>query len=405
MHDQPQQNQTLPSTDDRDRLKALYDAAPYPAVLANQMVTNTPLLPHWINSVVAPDGLALHPNAHILVAGCGSGREALMLAQQFPFAQILGVDFSTTSIERAQQQAVAANLPNVQFKVADLTYSTWSEQYAAFDFILCHGVADYVLDVNAFLQTLAQCLAPNGVLCMTANSPHHPAGRIRTAFQTLGISPEDFQDHPNQRQLLQIIAQVMGNDAGIQGLGNAPQAYLNVDIFAPIAHHHSIDQWCQYAKEAGLHFGGSLDALLGLTQLSNAQLPLLYTMGKSELSLWMARLNHRPGMQLLFSLCPPSRPSFNHLEALLDWTPKLDASIGQLPPLTEQPEQARPMTLRFQDLPDFVIHSSAYDLEVLRHCDGKKTLRKIINSIPFDGNLENLRASLFKAFHFGILAG
>ena len=405
MHDQPQQNQTLPSTDDRDRMRALYDAAPYPAVLANQMVTNTPLLPHWINSAVAPDGLALHPNAHILVAGCGSGKEALMLAQQFPFAQILGVDFSTTSIERAKQQATTAKLPNVQFEVADLTSSAWCKNHSAFDFVLCHGVADYVLDVNAFLQTLAACLAPNGVVCMTANSPQHPAGRIRAAFETLGISPEAFEDSPNQRQLLQAIVQIMGNDAGIQGLGNAPQAYLNVDIFAPIAHHHSIDQWCQYANDAGLHFCGSLDALLGLTQLSNAQLPLLYAMGKPELSLWMARLSHRPGMQLLFGLHPPSKPSFNDFQALLDWTPKLDASIGQLPPLTEAPEQARPMTLRFQDLPDFIIHSSAYDLEVLRHCDGQQTLREIIGNIPFKGNVENLTASLFKAFHFGILAG
>ncbi len=389
---------------DRDRLRALYDAAPYPEVLAEQMPQQgTPLPFHWINAAVAPDGPALHANAKLLAAGCGSGAEVRFLAQQFPQAQVVGVDFSAPSIALAKAQAAAANLSNVTFEVADLTSTAWSEKYAPFDFISCHGVADFVLDTSALRRTLARCLAPNGVLCMTANSPHHPGGRIREAFARLGISVADFCDSPEQRALLRLAVDLMGTDAGINGLADAPKAYLDIDIFPPIAHHDDINTWCHRAKEAGLSFCGSMDAPVGLTQLSDEQLPLLYALGRPALSTWMAGLRRGLGMQLLFSHRAPTEPCFDSVDSIGDWRPRLASFMGALPPLTGESTRSLPLTLQFPGLPDFVIHSTAYDLEVLRNCDGSKSIRTIREAIPVEGDLDALRACLFRAYHFGVL--
>lgn len=393
------------NTQDRDRMLALYNAAPYPQALAGPVPQNTPLLPHWINAAVAPDGTALGAGCHLLVAGCGSGEEALMLAQLYPQAQVLGVDFSELSIERAKMLPEASKLPNLRFEVADLTTSDWCKEYEVFNFILCHGVADYVLDTAAFMRTLAACLATNGVIYMTANSPHHPAWRIRKAFAKLGISAQDFNDNAEQRSLLRLMAQLMGADAGILGLGDASKAYLNVDIFPAIAHHDSMEVWCQRAAEAGLHFCGSMDAALGLIGLSDEQLSLLYSLGKADLSRWVAELCRYLGMQLLFSKRAPTEPSFSDLEALWRWKPRLADIVGQLPALAGDPAQPLTLTLRFHGLPDFIIHSTAYDLEVLRHCDGHRNLSEIIAAIPLTGDLEKLRACLFRAYHYGVLGG
>lgn len=384
-----------------DKLKALYDAAPYPEVLADKMPTQAPLLLHWVNAALAFDKPVLYAQSKILVAGCGSGAEAFLLAKQFPQAQIVGVDFSAASIAKAQEQAVTLEQNNVTFEVADLTTDDWCAKYTSFDFISCHGVADFVADPTAFLKTMTTCLAPNGVLCMTVNSPYHPAGRLKAAFETLGISPNLFQDTPEQRQLLQLALGLMGK-VGIEGIGNAPKAYLDIDIFPPIAHHFSMETWSNLAKEVGLNFCGSTDAFLGIAALSDNDLPLLYPLGKPALSRWMASLTQHAGMQLLFSKHLVQEPDFTQ-ENLLDWRPHLATFVGTIPPLKDAPDTPRPITLSFPGIPNLVIHSTAYDLEVLRLCDGSRSIDEILQLIPMEGNWEGLKACLFRAYHFGLL--
>ena len=124
------------SSEDRDRMKALYDAAPYSGVLAKSNTQSVPLLNHWINSANGHNSLALHPQSHILVAGCGAGAEVIMLAKHYPQAKIIGIDFSEKSIEEAQILAGKEKLSNIIFEVADLINPVWTQKYEAFDFIL-----------------------------------------------------------------------------------------------------------------------------------------------------------------------------------------------------------------------------------------------------------------------------
>jgi SAM-dependent methyltransferase len=387
----------------RDRLLELYDAAPYPDSQSGKTQQNNPLLTHWINAVHGFQKPILAADSRILVAGCGSGAEAFVLAKLYPKANIVGIDFSARSIEKAKKTAAEQGFDNLIFEVADLM-DDWASRYDLFDFILCYGVADYVLDPALLLQNFAKSLSPKGIIYIACNSPHHPAHRIRQAFAALNIPPNTFTDSPQQRDLLQLVAQLMGNDAKIFGLGEAQKSYLDVDIFPPIAHHLSIDDWLKNAQKAGLHFSASMDAIWGLSDIADAQLPMLYNLNKADLSLWLLKLYQRPAMQLLFSREPKAAPNFTDLAALWQWKPRIDACLSALPDLQDDPNKPLNITLRFEGIADFVIYSNAYDLAVLRRCDGLHTLAEILADIPAQGDLDSLLACLFRAYHYGLLS-
>jgi SAM-dependent methyltransferase len=394
-------NHTLPD-EASARMKDLYNRAPFPEVMQGKLPSNNVLLMHWIAASVGRDDIGKN-GSRILLAGCGSGEEALTIGQLFPEAQIVGIDFSEVSIQKAKKLAEESGHQNLSFYTADLMIEAQFNQFEPFDLILCHGVADYVTNTEQLFKTICQCLRPKGVLCMTVNSPNHPAARIRTAFRTVGLDPVDFEDTAEQRKLLQLVDRLMANDSGLQGIAIAPKSYLDVDIFAPIAHHDSISVWAERANEQGLNFAGSMDAVLGLTQVSDHELPFLYNLGKPALSLWMSNLCRRPGIQMLFTKQKIEEPDFSDLHSLMDWRPKLDSCLGSLPELSGNPEDIKTLTIRFQGMPDFVIDTTAYDLELLRHCDGKSSLSEIVSRIPEKGNLGKLIANLYRLYQYGLL--
>ncbi len=384
------------------KMLELYDSAPFPDSMQGMLPNTNVLLTPWIAAVTKRDEI-FRAGFRILLAGCGSGEEAIAMSKLFPDALIVGVDFSENSIQRAKNRADELGLKNLSFHRADLTQQKDFQGFEPFDFILCHGVADYVSDPDELFKTFKLCLSENGVLCMTVNSPNHPAGRIRTAFMELGKDPANFTDSAEQRRLLQLLDKLMANDSGLVGIGSSPKAYLDVDIFAPIAHHHNLSTWNKRAENAGLFFAGSMDAVLGLTKVTDAELPMLFALGKTALSFWMSELCRRPGIQMLFTNQPSKEPDFTNLKRLFEYRPKLDTCLGVLPPLAGSHEEAKQLTIRFEGLPDFVVNAKAYDLEVLRRCNGKSTVSEIIDEIGLSGDEESLRAALYRLYQYGLL--
>ena len=384
------------------KMLKLYDSAPFPDSMQGMLPNTNVLLTPWLAAAAKREDFGKN-NFRILLAGCGSGDEAFTMNALFPDAQITGIDFSENSIDRAKNRQIEKGIKNLNFLKADLMQEKEFLNFEAFDLILCHGVADYVSDPVQLFKTFKLCLSENGVVCMTVNSPNHPAGRIRTAFRELGINPADFTDSPEQRQLLQLLDKLMANDSGLSGIGNSPKSYLDVDIFAAIAHHDSLKTWSNRAENAGLFFAGSMDAVLGLTRVTDAELTLLFALGKTALSFWMSELCRRPGIQMLFTNQPIEEPDFKNLERLFECRPKLDACLGVLPPLSGSPDEAKQLTIRFEGLPDFIVNTKAYDLEVLRRCNGQRSVSEIIENIGIVADRESLRAALYRLYQYGLL--
>jgi SAM-dependent methyltransferase len=100
----------------------------------------------------------------VLDAGCGTGGPLVAMALQYPGTEMVGLDFSGASIEKARRLASRHNVKNVTFfqksieDVADLNQT--------FDFVVSSGVIHHLENPALGLRALGSVLDPQGVVSM-----------------------------------------------------------------------------------------------------------------------------------------------------------------------------------------------------------------------------------------------
>jgi 2-polyprenyl-3-methyl-5-hydroxy-6-metoxy-1,4-benzoquinol methylase len=99
---------------------------------------------------------------NVLVAGCGTGRQAIRLASYFNDLNIIAIDLSGRSLAYAKQQASKYKVENIQFIQADIL--DFSDFPILFDVIECSGVLHHMEDPEQGLQSLQKLLSPTGVM-------------------------------------------------------------------------------------------------------------------------------------------------------------------------------------------------------------------------------------------------
>jgi SAM-dependent methyltransferase len=114
------------------------------------------------------------PPCRVIELGCGSGINAIWLAQQG--FDVTGVDFSPLAIEKAKRRAADANAA-VRFILGDVL--DLPEKFEPFPFFFDRGCYHAVRrnDVQAYLRTLREVTAPGSLgLILTGNArdPHEP---------------------------------------------------------------------------------------------------------------------------------------------------------------------------------------------------------------------------------------
>jgi ubiquinone/menaquinone biosynthesis C-methylase UbiE len=75
------------------------------------------LVENWIPAL---DGVKekLETGAHVADIGCGRGSSSILMAQHYPNSNIHGFDFHQPSVQAANEEAAAAGLGNVEFRVS-----------------------------------------------------------------------------------------------------------------------------------------------------------------------------------------------------------------------------------------------------------------------------------------------
>ena len=121
--------------------------------------------------------------------GCGGGRAAIMIAQAFPKARVVGFDIHAESIERARRNAQAAGVGDrATFEVANGT----GLPDRGFDFISTFDVVHDSVDPVGLMKSIRAALKPDGAYLMVEMNVSarpeeniNPIGRMMYAASTL----------------------------------------------------------------------------------------------------------------------------------------------------------------------------------------------------------------------------
>ncbi len=98
----------------------------------------------------------------ILIAGCGTGQQALLAASRYRDADILAVDLSLSSLSYAQRKTREYGVGNIRYANGDIMALDGMQQ--RFDLIECVGVLHHLADPLAGWRILTNRLEADGVM-------------------------------------------------------------------------------------------------------------------------------------------------------------------------------------------------------------------------------------------------
>ncbi len=136
-----------------------YEENPYP----RWTITPLAVLAGELKSHAAAAGSgASRPGQEILIAGCGTGRHPVAIAQSSPEARILAVDISRVSLAYARRKTREAGLRNIEYAQADILKLAAIGR--SFDLIEAAGVLHHLADPMAGWRVLLSLLRQNGTM-------------------------------------------------------------------------------------------------------------------------------------------------------------------------------------------------------------------------------------------------
>lgn len=140
---------------------AQYEGWPYPAWTR---ITLSPAtrLPDVIRAMDPDLAKALPVKANMLIAGCGTGRQAAGVALRYPDADVTAIDVSEASLDYARRQCAALGIANVHFMKLDL--HDVGNLGSRFHAVHCAGVLHHLPDPERGVKVLADVLYPGGVM-------------------------------------------------------------------------------------------------------------------------------------------------------------------------------------------------------------------------------------------------
>lgn len=125
----------------------------------------------------------------ILVAGCGTGMEAIDLALHVRDARVTAIDLSRASLAYGMRKAEEYGLGNLRFRHADILAFTGED--APYHMISCAGVLHHMGDVAVGLARLVPWLRPGGLMKIALYSrvARAPLMAVREKIRAAGLGP------------------------------------------------------------------------------------------------------------------------------------------------------------------------------------------------------------------------
>lgn len=186
-------------------VRAQYETHPYPRWRQLPPVVPTTIkavvqayCPHW----EAPD--FLDQPLPLLIAGCGTGQQAILAALSYPQAQVLAVDLSYSSLAYAARMTQELGVRNLTFYQGDILNLGRLDR--PFPVIECTGVLHHLKDPLAGWRVLVNLLEPGGLMRIGLYSTQARSA-VRAAQQLIqeqGFPPTDAGIRQARQKFLQL---------------------------------------------------------------------------------------------------------------------------------------------------------------------------------------------------------
>ena len=388
----------------RTHTRAVYDKYPYPASSASLKGWALAPMP-WITTVWRP-GKEDSPPERILVAGCGTGSEAFMLAQRFPGARIIAVDFSARSIVIARKlQKRSSRMRNIRFLQGDLTDPGLARATGGdFDFVTCHGVLSYIPGPQRALRNLARLLRSDGALFLGVNGAEHFSQRGRKLFPQFGFDMNELKDERRVQRLVDLWQKLLSSE-NRPLLGNRTTPYLACDLFGALIHNWTLDRWTKLARSAGLSLSDNYSSFRKRRMLmEDEHYRQLWPRSRANVSLLLDLLLPDTFHRLLFVKGKVWNPPWEDHEALMATRPVLSSLYQHSISRARGGRGLTPVSLKSWPLNtrlDWKI--PAWEAEILRQADGRHTLREILRGTRGRPSPKLLSESLYCLYQLLVL--
>jgi SAM-dependent methyltransferase len=190
----------------------------------------------------------------ILIAGCGTS-QAAKHAMRWPAAQVIGIDFSATSVRCTEDLKRKYELHNLQ--VRELPIERVEELERSFDQIVCTGVLHHLADPDAALRALRSVLRPDGAMHLMVYAPYGRTGvyMLQEFCRRVGIHATDAEI----RDLIAALGALPSGHPLETLLREAPdfrqEAALADALLHPQDRAYSVPQLFDFINRGGMIFG------------------------------------------------------------------------------------------------------------------------------------------------------
>jgi tetratricopeptide (TPR) repeat protein/2-polyprenyl-3-methyl-5-hydroxy-6-metoxy-1,4-benzoquinol methylase len=190
----------------------------------------------------------------VLIAGCGTGSQAILFVQRFRGVRVLAVDLSLSSISYAKRKTQELGITNIEYAQADIL--KLGDVARTFDVIESVGVLHHLADPFTGWRTLLSRLRPDGFMGLGFYSE---LGRRHVVKAREIIAARGYASTPGDiRRFRQDLA-VYASDE-LQWLSLSPDFYSTSECRDMLFHVQeqrlTLDQIEAFIAELGLHFLG-----------------------------------------------------------------------------------------------------------------------------------------------------
>ena len=329
--------------------------------------------PFWAHRVLWPNR-EYKPDADILIAGCGT-YQAAVIAFMNRAAKVVAIDVSRSALDHEQYLKDKHRLQNLELRL--LPIEEVSALGSDFDLIVSSGVLHHMADPLLGLTALGECLRRDGALGVMLYAKYGRVGVeiLESVFRDLGLSQDEASV-----QLVKDALAVLPGDHPVRGYLKVARDLLSdgalVDTFLHSRQRsYTVQQCLDLVSSAGLAFQGWFNKTPyyphDLFAPANPFTSVLNQLPDIELWSVMERLQTANATHF-FLACRPDRPKE-------DYT--IDFSTAGSFDYVPLPRTACLLSGDEIFLPGAKLKLDPAQLPFVRHVDGRRTIREIIECV------------------------